>query len=126
LNILTSFAQWFQQNTYLVLGGLFVWYIIAFNKIPSVTAWQAFLDCFESKGGQLVLLWVTNFIFLSILVRYWDLFDAHVQTVIVGLLSGVNGAFLGAVGARNTSNNGAKPPVPDTLTASFVPSKVKP
>jgi hypothetical protein len=111
---------WFTQNSVMILGGLFALYVIAFNKLPSVSAWQAFLDCFESKGGQLMLLWVTDFIFLAILVRYWDLFDAHVQTVIVGLLSGVNGAFLGAVGARNTSNNGNSPK-PDTLTPTLTP-----
>jgi hypothetical protein len=112
---------WFTQNSVMILGGLFALYVIAFNKLPSVGAWQAFLDCFESKGGQLMLLWVTDFIFLAILVRYWDLFDAHVQTVIVGLLSGVNGAFLGAVGARNTSPNGNGRP--DTLTPTLAPEK---
>jgi hypothetical protein len=119
-----SIWVWFQANTYAIIGALFAVYIIQGNKLPSIQSWQAFLDSFETKGGQLMLLWVTDFIFLAILVHYWQIFDAHVQTIIVGLLSGVNGAFLGAIGARNTSN-GNPPPnlpnVPDKLTVGLTP-----
>ena len=96
--------QWFLSNSLLIVGALLALIIVFGNKLPSITTWQAFLDSFESKGGQLMLLWVTDFIVLTVLVRYWKGFDAQLQTTIVGLLSGVNGAFLGAVGARPTAN----------------------
>jgi hypothetical protein len=110
-----SILQWFETNSLLVIGVLFVLVVLLFNKLPSIGGWQAFLDSFESKGGQLMLLWVTDFIVLAVLVHYWKGFDAQLQTTIVGLLSGVNGAFLGAIGARppaqagNTNGSGAPP-----------------
>lgn len=101
-----SLVQWFIGNSYLILGGLLALAALAFNRVPSMASWQSFLDSFESKGGQLMLLWITDFIVLTVLVRYWKGFDAQLQTTIVGLLSGINGAFLGAVGARQTPANG--------------------
>jgi len=112
--------EWFQQNTLTILGMAIGIALIIRNKYPSAAGWQAFLDSFESKGGQLLLLWVTDLIFVSVLIRYWKNFDPTVQTTVVGILSAVNGAFLGAVGARPTGNgNGAKP---DKLSANFVPA----
>jgi hypothetical protein len=115
-----SLWEWFTANTLIIFGAMLAVYIIAFNKLPGIQTWQAFLDSFESKGGQLLLLWVTDFIVLAVLVRYWKFFDAQLQTTIVGLLSGINGAFLGAVGARQTSNGNGKPK-PDAGVANFVP-----
>lgn len=118
-----SLWQWFQNNTIILLGGAFALYMVAGNKLPSIKTYQEFLDSFESKGGQLLLLWVTDFLILGILIRYWNSFGPPLQTTIVGLLSGVNGAFLGAIGARQTSGGGdAKP---DKLEASFVPADKK-
>jgi hypothetical protein len=102
-----SLWQWFTANTVVILGALLMVYIIAFNKLPSATAWQAFLDSFETKGGQLMLLWVSDGLVLLLLIHFWKMFDAQLQTTIVGILSAVNGAFLGAIGAKNTSNGGA-------------------
>jgi hypothetical protein len=104
-----SLWQWFQENTLTLLGAIVALFLLARNKFPGVAGWQAFLDSFESKGGQLLLLWVTDLIFVAVLVRYWKLFDSTLQTTIVGILSGVNGAFLGAVGARPSSNGNAVP-----------------
>lgn len=118
-----TWLQWLQSNALPVLGGLFALYIIAFNKLPSIATWQAFLDSFESKGGQLMLLWVTDFIVLAVLVHYWKGFDAQLQTTIVGLLSGVNGAFLGAIGARATGIGGGPGAGPGPIVdAPLVPS----
>lgn len=113
--------EWFQQNTYVILGAIFGLYLLAAKKYPSATGWQTFLDSFESKGGQLMLLWVTDLIVMTILVRYWKFFDAQLQTTIVGLLSGVNGAFLGAIGARGTSGGGTPPPGGTNLAVGFIP-----
>lgn len=95
-----------QENSLAILAILAALYTISARRMPSIQTWQAFLDSFESKGGQLLLLWVTDFIVLGIIVHYWKIFDAQLQTTIVGLLSGINGAFLGAIGARNTGNGG--------------------
>ena len=105
-----SITQWVEANSLLIIGVLVAVYIIAANKLPSIATWQAFLDSFESKGGQLMLLWVTDFIVLTVLVHFWKSFDAQLQTTIVGLLSGINGAFLGAIGARNTAAGTIQPP----------------
>lgn len=113
---MSMLLQWFLSNSLLIVGALLALVIVFGKKLPSIATWQAFLDSFESKGGQLMLLWITDFIVLAVLVRYWKGFDAQLQTTIVGLLSGVNGAFLGAVGARPTAVNGnahdAPPPAP--------------
>jgi hypothetical protein len=113
--------EWFQQNTYVIIGALFGFYLLMARRFPSVTSWQEFLNSFESKGGQLILLWVTDLIVMTILVRYWKFFDAQLQTTIVGLLSGVNGAFLGAIGARSTSNGNGNGSPPPKLDVTFVP-----
>src|SRR5271155_1144065 len=106
-----SLWQWFQENTLTLIGVLIGLFLLARNKFPKIEGWQAFLDSFESKGGQLLLLWITDLIFVAVLIRYWKNFDATVQTTVVGILSAVNGAFLGAVGSRPTTNggNGAPP-----------------
>jgi hypothetical protein len=111
-----TFQQWLQNNAFLIVLIFFATYLVL--KPPTITGWQSFLDSFESKGAQLLLLWISNFLVIILLVRYWAMFDAQLKTTIVGILSAVNGAFLGAIGARATSNgsNGK----PDTLTASFV------
>jgi hypothetical protein len=113
--------QWFQENTLTLMGAAIVISLLVRNKYPTAAGWQAFLDSFESKGGQLLLLWITDLIFVAVLIRYWKNFDATVQTTVVGILSAVNGAFLGAVGARATSPPGGSA-TPDTLKASFVPA----
>lgn len=122
-----TFQQWLMGNSYLILATVFLLLIIAFNRIPTIGGWQSFLDSFESKGGQLLLLVVTDFIILTVLVRYWKGFDAQLQTTMVGLLSGVNGAFLGAVGARqqpagngsngNGGGNGGSTQAPPAMQA---------
>jgi hypothetical protein len=98
--------HWLQENTLTFFGLLIVFFLLARNKFPKIEGWQAFLDSFESKGGQLLLLWITDLIFVAVLIRYWKNFDPTVQTTVVGILSAVNGAFLGAVGARPTTNGG--------------------
>lgn len=98
--------QWLHENTLTLIGVVILLFLLGRNKFPSVDGWQSFLDSFESKGGQLMLLWLTDLIFVAVLIRYWHNFDATVQTTVVGILSAVNGAFLGAVGARPTTNGG--------------------
>jgi len=116
--------QWFQENTLTLFGAAVMLALLIRNRYPSAAGWQSFLDSFESKGGQLLLLWITDLIFVAVLIRYWKNFDATVQTTVVGILSAVNGAFLGAVGARPTTNGGNGKP--DTLKASFVPAGTQP
>jgi hypothetical protein len=101
-----TFWQWFQENTVTLMAAAVLIFLLARGKFPTVTGWQSFLDSFESKGGQLLLLVVMDLIFVAVLIRYWKNFDATVQTTIVGILSAVNGAFLGQVGARPTTNGG--------------------
>jgi hypothetical protein len=113
-----SIWDWFTANTLVIIGALFAVYVIGGKKLPSIATWQAFLNSFESKGGQLMLLWVTDFIVLGVIVHFWKMFDAQLQTTIVGLLSGINGAFLGAIGARNTGSGGGAVP---NLAVGFVP-----
>jgi hypothetical protein len=129
---MTMLWQWFTANTTMILAVMLAFYIIAFNKLPEITAWQAFLDSFESKGGQLLLLWVSDGLVLLLLIHFWKFFDAQLQTTIVGILSAVNGAFLGAIGARNTTNGGAvgdgKPaaPAPPPPASPIPPSAAHP
>jgi ABC-type uncharacterized transport system permease subunit len=113
-----SITHWFTENSFLILGAFIALFVLFFRK-PTISGWQAFLNSFESKGGQLMLLWVTDLIVMAVLVHYWKQFDAQLQTTIVGLLSGVNGAFLGAIGARNTGGGSSTPP-PDKLDVAFV------
>src|SRR5437762_12021597 len=79
--------------------------LVLTDRIPSAKSWQEMLDSLETKGGQLFLLWFTDMILISVLVHYWHSWDASLQTSIVGILSAVNGASLGAVGAKTTSNS---------------------
>jgi hypothetical protein len=109
---------------YAVLIAVLAVFLRLMYTAPSITGWQQFLDSFETKGGQLMLLWVTDFIVLGVVVHFWKTFDAQLQTFIIGLLGGINGAFLGAIGARNTGGNGG-PPKADKLVASFVPAEKK-
>ena len=108
---MTTLLAWLQANSVMLTIAVVALILVFGKKLPSIQTWQAFLDSFESKGGQLMLLWATNFILLAILVHYWALFDAHAQTIIVGLLSGVNGAFLGAIGSKNPPIAGGPPVV---------------
>ncbi len=117
----TTVWQWFTQNTLLIFALLFTFFIIAFNKFPSISTWQAFLKSFESKGGQLMLLWVTDIVVLAVLVHYWQGFSATLQNFMTGLISGINGAFLGAIGARDTGT----PAKADTLKVGFTPEAEK-
>ena len=79
--------------------------------------WQTFADSFETKGAQILLLWITDIIVITVLVLLWRRFDATLQTTIVGILSAVNGAFLGALGARPPSGGA------DTLHVGFTSKK---
>jgi hypothetical protein len=117
-----SLWQWFQENTLTIFGALIGIVIMLRYRNPSIASWAAFLDSFESKGAQLLLVWLTNMIVLIVIVRYWKNFDAQLQTAIVGLLSGINGAFLGAIGARPSNGTAPKP---DTLIASFTPPAIQ-
>jgi hypothetical protein len=110
---------WLQQNTLLLIGTLFIFYVVIAKRIPSAESLQGYADIFESKGGQLILLIVADFVVLTIVVRYWKTFDAQLQTTIVGILAAMNGAFLGAIGARNTSNGGNGQP--DSMKVGFRP-----
>jgi hypothetical protein len=121
-----NFWQWIHENTLTLIGVLILVFLLARNKFPTIEGWQAFLDSFESKGGQLLLLWITDLIFVAVLIRYWKNFDATVQTTVVGILSAVNGAFLGAVGARvsaalNDSNGHSLPPAAPTAAPAATP-----
>jgi hypothetical protein len=122
-----TFWQWFQENTVTLIATIILLFLLARRKFPTAAGWQAFLDSFESKGGQLLLLVVMDLIFVAVLIRYWKNFDATVQTTIVGILSAVNGAFLGQVGARPTTNGGnghapipALPPAAPTAAPAVI------
>jgi hypothetical protein len=117
-----TFLQWLQQNAFLILLFVYVGYLLL--RPPSIASWLAFLDSFQNKGAQLLLLWISNVLVIVVLVRFWALFDAQLKTTIVGILSAVNGAFLGAVGAHAlgaAGNGNGKPPAgaPDNLAVSF-------
>jgi hypothetical protein len=111
-----NLLQWFETNYLIIFAVLFAFYIVTFHKLPSIAAWQMFLDSFESKGGQLLLLWVSDALVLLLVIHYWNNLNAQLQTTIVGILSAVNGAFLGAIGARNTGN-GTIPSTPEIVPA---------
>jgi hypothetical protein len=82
--------------------------------------WQMFVDSFETKGAQILLLWITDLIFVAVLLFLAKTLDPAVMNTITGLVGGVNGAFLGAMGARQSNGNGS--PKPDKLVASVVPA----
>lgn len=116
-----SFAQWFQENTFTFLGSLLILFILIRYRPPSIQSWVEFLESFESKGGQILLLFSADLIFVALVIKFNKSIDAAVMSTITGILGGINGAFLGAMGARSAGNgNGSKP---DTLTASFVPAQ---
>lgn len=117
-----SWWQWFQENTFTILGALFVFILLFRYKAPSSESWGAFLDTFESKGGQILLLFSADLIFVALVIKFNKSIDAAVMSTITGILGGINGAFLGAMGARGTSNggNGTKP---DQLSVQFTPGK---
>jgi hypothetical protein len=120
-----TLIQWLQQNAFLILLFLYVGYLLM--RPPSISGWLAFLDSFQNKGAQLLLLWISNVLVIVVLVRFWALFDAQLKTTIVGILSAVNGAFLGAVGAHalGSGNGNGKPADPDALGVSFAPGEKK-
>jgi hypothetical protein len=98
---------WLNPTFVLTITGVIVLLILIFtNRLPTVNTWQTFLNCFETKGGQLMLLWVTDMIFLAIIVHSWGGWSPTLQNTVVGVFAGVNGAFLGAVGSKNTSTDG--------------------
>ena len=111
--------------TFLVI--LVVLILIFTNRLPTVAEWQTWLNCFETKGGQLMLLWATDMIFLTIIVHSWGGWSPTLQNTVVGVFAGVNGAFLGAVGSKNTSTNGnGEPPVPaDAIRVQQVTTSTK-
>lgn len=122
-----TLIQWLQQNAFLILLFLYVGYLLI--NPPSIGGWLAFLDSFQNKGAQLLLLWISNVLVIVVLVRFWALFDAQLKTTIVGILSAVNGAFLGAVGAHalgSGNGNGKAPGAPDKLDVNFSPPAGKP
>lgn len=82
--------------------------------------WQGFTDTFETKGAQILLLWFTDLLFVAVLIFWAKDLDPAVMNTVTGLVGGVNGAFLGAMGARQANGNGTKP---DTLTPTLTPEK---
>lgn len=117
-----TFPLWLQQNAFLILLFAYVGFLLL--RPPSIASWLAFLDSFQNKGAQLLLLWISNVLVIVVLVRFWALFDAQLKTTIVGILSAVNGAFLGAVGAHalgGGNGNGKPPAAPDNLGVGFTP-----
>lgn len=117
-----NIVEWLESNSLVVLAMLFVFYIIAWNKFPSVNTWQNFVDSFETQGGLLILLWFTDLIFLLILIFLWKRIDTTLQTTIVGLVSGVNGAFLGAARARAGVNGNGSTPITPVSDSSAAPA----
>jgi hypothetical protein len=81
--------------------------------------WQRFADSFETKGAQILLLWITDLLFVAVLIFYAKDLDPMVMSTVTGLVGGVNGAFLGATGARAATNG---KPVADHLTPTLVPA----
>lgn len=115
-----KFPQALLTPTYVILALLFVtfWALVLLKRLPDLESWRKFLETFEMKGAQLVLLWITDMIFIGVLVHYWSDWSATLQTTFVGLLSGVNGAFLGAIGAQQKAGVPITPtgPVDTRLT----------
>jgi membrane protein YqaA with SNARE-associated domain len=112
--------QWFQENTLTLFGALIVLSLIVRYRAPSIQSWGMFLDSFESKGGQILLLFAADLIFVALVIKFNKSIDPSVMATITGILGGINGAFLGAMGAR-AGSNGSGTPKPDTLTTSFAP-----
>jgi hypothetical protein len=82
--------------------------------------WQKFTDSFETKGAQIFLLWVTDILFVYTLIHYSSHLDATTIATLTGLVGGVNGAFLGAMGARTGANGNGNGTAPK-LDVSFTP-----
>jgi hypothetical protein len=83
--------------------------------------WQRFTDSFETKGAQIFLLWVTDLLFVAVLIFYAKDLDPIVMSTVTGLVGGVNGAFLGAMGARQSNGNGGGPKA-DAMKIGLVPA----
>lgn len=88
-----------------------------------MTWWERFTHSFEEKGAQILLLWVTDLLFVALLLLFARHLEAAVLATITGLVGGVNGAFLGAMGAKPGNGNPPPPAKPDTLVASLTPEK---
>jgi hypothetical protein len=79
--------------------------------------WQAFLDSFATKGGNLFVLgmFVISLLGLVIWVTSRDQGDSQAVTVILSTFSAFSGALLAALtgqqgGNRKSDGNGAPPP----------------
>lgn len=116
--------QWFQENTLTFFGALLVVFILVRYRMPSIQSWTAFLDSFESKGGQILLLFSADLIFVALVIKFNKSLDPAVLSTITGILGGINGAFLGAMGARALGNGGGAAK-PDKLTATLTPEEKK-
>ena len=67
-------ANWLSPAYLLTLAALATFIaMVLTGKLPRIESWQGFLDSFETKGGQLMLLWVTDMILVTVLVHYWQL-----------------------------------------------------
>ena len=89
-----------------------------------MTWWDRFTGSFETKGAQILLLWFTDILVLLLLVVFWKYIDGTLQTTIVGVLTGINGAFLGATGSRpSNGNSGGSSSTPTQLAAFVTPKK---
>jgi hypothetical protein len=82
--------------------------------------WQTFTDSFEMKGAQIFLLWVTDLLFVAVLIFYAKDLDPIVMSTVTGLVGGVNGAFLGAMGARQQKD------LPSPLSSNVPPPSAAP
>lgn len=115
--------QWFQENTFTILGAFLVLFVLVRYRPPSISSWIEFLDSFESKGGQILLLFSADLIFVALVIKFNKSIDAAVMSTITGILGGINGAFLGAMGARSGANGGNGKP--DQLGVQFTPAEKK-
>ena len=108
--------DWLTPAYLLTFIGIGVFLILLLlNRLPGIDSWTKFLNLFENKGAQLLLLWVTDMIVLLIIVHFWGEWEQTLRLTITNLLSGINGAFLGAVGAKALTDGGGNPPQPSAL-----------
>jgi hypothetical protein len=99
--------------TFIIIGILLTLSLL--DKLPGISTWTQFFDLFENKGAQLLLLWITDMIVLLLIVHYWGDWEQTLRLSITNLLSAVNGAFLGAVGAKQITGGNGGAPVPTSL-----------
>jgi len=136
--------EWFQLGAkeYGALTVLLVVYLILTfaNKLPSMSAFKEFTDTINTAGGHIVVLLfltllsikVTMQLFYHVLALPEETLSKMQAIINMGLafsqgtLVGMPlGALLKTMTGGAASNG--KQPIPDTLTASFVPStQVKP